>query len=83
MQRKTNGPMEDAPQARRSSRRNLLKCALVFGAGVLIQPYGGISSSAFAQDVPKEKLSCSPQHCPIHAGQNCAVYVPHVRAASI
>jgi hypothetical protein len=51
MPRKTNGPMEDAPQGDRSSRRDLLKRALVLlGAGVLIQPNGGVSSSAFAGD---------------------------------
>jgi hypothetical protein len=51
MPRKTNGPMEGLPQADRSSRRDLLKRALVLlGAGVLIQPNGGVSGSAFAQD---------------------------------
>jgi hypothetical protein len=53
MQRKTNGPMQDAPQAGRSSRRDLLKRALVvLGAGVLIQPYGGVSRLALASSAP-------------------------------
>ena len=51
MPRKTNGPMEGLPQADRSSRRDLLKRALVLlGAGVLIQPNGGVSGSTFAAD---------------------------------
>ena len=49
MQRKTNGPMQDAPQTGRSSRRDLLKRTLVvLGASVLIQSYGGISGLALA-----------------------------------
>jgi hypothetical protein len=62
MQRKTNGPMEDAPKAGRSSRRDLLKRALVvLGAGVLIQPYGGISGLALAGSAPPkmpQKKTC-------------------------
>lgn len=51
MPRKTNGPMEGVPQGDRSSRRDVLKGALVLlGAGVLLQPNGGVSGSAFAQD---------------------------------
>jgi hypothetical protein len=51
MPRKMNTPMEDAPQPDRSSRRDLLKRALVLlGAGVLIQPNGGVSGSALAQE---------------------------------
>ena len=61
MLRNTNGPIEGAPQAGRSSRRDLLKRALVvLGAGVLLQPYGGISGSVFAQDDPSTKPHCSP-----------------------
>jgi hypothetical protein len=42
MQRKANGPKEDATQAGITRRRNLLRGALaVLGAGVLIQPNGG------------------------------------------
>ena len=51
MPQKTNGPMEGGSHGGRSSRRNVLKRALVLlGAGVLLQPNGGVSGSAFAQD---------------------------------
>ncbi len=60
MQRKTNGPMEDAPQPGRFSRRGLLKRALVvLGADVLIQPYGGGAGVAVAGEPPK-KPYCPP-----------------------
>ena len=56
MPRKANGPVEGAPQADRSSRRDVLKGALVLlGAGVLLQPNGGVSGSAFAQGLNKKK----------------------------
>jgi hypothetical protein len=76
MPRKTNGPMEDAPQTDRSSRRDVLKGALVLlGASVLLQPNGGVSGSALAQDTtgtaaqkkPTKKKCGSahpPPHCP-------------------
>jgi hypothetical protein len=62
MPQKTNRPMEGVPKGDRSSRRDLLKRALVLlGAGVLIQPNGGVSASAFAQETGaggiKKKLS--------------------------
>jgi hypothetical protein len=71
MQRKMNGPMEDAPRTGRSSRRDVLKGALVLlGASVLLQPNGGVSGSALAQDTPgtaaqkkPTKKKCPP-HCP-------------------
>jgi hypothetical protein len=51
MPQKTNGPMEGGSHGGRSSRRNVLKRALVLlGAGVLIQPNGGVSGSTFAAD---------------------------------
>jgi len=71
MQRKPNGPMEDAPQAGRSSRRDLLKRALVvLGAGVLIQPNGGMSGLALADSAPapkpkkKNQEKCKSTHPP-------------------
>jgi hypothetical protein len=48
MSRKTDGPL----QGPGVSRRKLLKGALtVLGAGALIQPNGGVSGSAYADDV--------------------------------
>jgi len=56
MSRNTNGPLEGEPQGDRSSRRDLLKRALVvLGAGVLIQPNGGVSGLALADDAPPLK----------------------------
>lgn len=53
MSRKIDGPLHGASQSVRISRRNLLKGALaVLGAGVLIQPNGGVSGSAFADEKP-------------------------------
>jgi hypothetical protein len=71
MRRKTNGPVEGAPQADRSSRRDVLKGALVLlGASVLLQPNGGVSGSALAQDAgsgsakKKSKNKCGSSHPP-------------------
>jgi hypothetical protein len=80
MQRKTNGPMQDAPQAGRSSRRDVLKGALVLlGASVLLQPNGGVSGSALAQDTgtahkkpSKTKRKCGTAHPP----PNCPAKTP-------
>jgi len=48
--------MKDVPRAARSSRRDLLKRALVvLGAGVLIQPYGGVSGLVLANSAPPAK----------------------------
>jgi hypothetical protein len=71
MPRKTNGPMEDAPQTGRSSRRDVLKGALVLlGASVLLQPNGGVSGSALAQDTTTtttaQKKKPSKKKCPPH-----------------
>jgi len=53
--------MEGVPQGDRSSRRDVLKGALVLlGAGVLLQPNGGVSGSAFAQS-KKKKVNPSPK----------------------
>ena len=55
MSRKTDGPLRGRPQAGEYSRRDLLKRALVvLGVGVLVQPNGGVSGSAFA-DTAKDK----------------------------
>lgn len=49
MPRKTNGPVGRVPQGDRSSRRDVLKRALVLlGAAALFQPNGGVSGLAHA-----------------------------------
>jgi hypothetical protein len=59
MQRKTNGPMEDAPPTGRSTRRDLvMRTLVVLGASVLVQPYGGISGLALAGSEPAKKKQC-------------------------
>jgi hypothetical protein len=54
MSRKTDRPSQGAAESNRSTRRHLLKGALVvLGASVLVQPNGGVSGLAFADDTLK------------------------------
>jgi len=51
MSRKASGRVQGPSQGVSGGRRDLLKSALVvLGAGVLVQPNGGVSGSAFASD---------------------------------
>lgn len=71
MSRKTSGPSESEPQPDSASRRDLLKRVLVvLGAGVLIQPNGGVVAFASEPDgKPKKdrknkKCEGDPSPCP-------------------
>jgi hypothetical protein len=55
MSKPTQEPLDVLPDAQ-SSRRALLKGLLVgLGAGMLVQPRGGVTGLAFGQDAPKKE----------------------------
>ena len=80
MSRKTNEPSQVIHEGVGSSRRDLLKGALaVLGAGVLIQPNGGVSGVAFADTPqPPAELRIKPA-----AGQTLLKYMQSIAGSKI